>query len=1027
MEDFNMSVRRVPPLTDDSRDLQKQIGCMNGIFQLFDRHHFLAARRGSSHRHKRLLQGPQHQQDYKSMKAAMEKGLEMQKEKPRTSTESSRASYSSSTCSTSTFSSIDCSKVAQPDALPLKLINIPESTFLATATKEQQPSSAKSTQSLDLQDVVKDSVYREARALPVKSRIANERRGKVMKHIDSPRPSLQLDSEKTKLRGCEGLAHVPGKPRESTRNTKERLALPRFSYDGKESQETIKWGGKHKEHPRLSLDSKTSSMKYSALESRSNFLVRDQNKEQVTFSDVLPINEESGSHHRSSSIVAKLMGLEEFPDAISLHENSTPTLQSYAKEAFLSHMVSSAEQSKSSQVTHSPRILQTNHASPSSRQSDANFVRKLRFPTEPAPWKQQDCSQGSPKMALQTRKAATDTKRQTLSVYGEIEKRIAELEFKKSGKDLRALKRILEAMEKTREQMENQRGESAGAALQMTCSVEGSCSDQNSSLSSWKDGKNHGRVLIKGPGTQRPLGPPVMIMKPDKTTDRVNLPYSTQISAAEMPQLWRVQTQEPKYNRENSGQRQRAKDFSPKNNLKDSMEHFLSPGKKTTWRTPEQGRTSGRAQHITVENCTTSGRNSGTTSPRLQQNPLRTGPSRPSTSLSDSRDVRKSHGKKIINKGSQNKKTKVRAKDLQLSDDQLSELSSETRYSSYQGDTASVKSESNNSLVSLTETEIASLAHSTNINAEQKKNYVPRTRKHKPAVDNIATTVEQPSPISVLDDSFYCEDSPSPVKKTSTAFQDDISSPGEAEWHLEDQKIITECRRPDQGCEYIKQVEGGRHPIQELRSLHNYPDEASTLLVSGCGQNPDHVYINKVLLTSGLLKNSSFISTTEQLVSSSHLINPDMFHVIEQSEEALGNFHGEVIDKNEKTTSDKKIQRRIIFDMVDEILVRKINSGRFAGGKKTTSPQLLLDEIYTEMDYVSQISNCNLDNAEDEITRLLIADMKYQSEDWADYRGEVPAVVLAIERLIFKDLINEVVIGKGMEVRDWPNRQLFRQ
>lgn len=42
---------------DEKRDLRKQIGCMNGIFQIFDRHHFITGRRISSCSSKRPLQG----------------------------------------------------------------------------------------------------------------------------------------------------------------------------------------------------------------------------------------------------------------------------------------------------------------------------------------------------------------------------------------------------------------------------------------------------------------------------------------------------------------------------------------------------------------------------------------------------------------------------------------------------------------------------------------------------------------------------------------------------------------------------------------------------------------------------------------------------------------------------------------------------------------------------------------------------------------------------------------------------------
>jgi len=45
-----MAAKLLQSLADDNPDLQKQIGCMTGIFQLFDRHHALTARRTAQKR-----------------------------------------------------------------------------------------------------------------------------------------------------------------------------------------------------------------------------------------------------------------------------------------------------------------------------------------------------------------------------------------------------------------------------------------------------------------------------------------------------------------------------------------------------------------------------------------------------------------------------------------------------------------------------------------------------------------------------------------------------------------------------------------------------------------------------------------------------------------------------------------------------------------------------------------------------------------------------------------------------------------
>lgn len=50
-----MAAKLLHSLADDNPDLQKQIGCMNGILQLFDRQNALTGRRVSHH--KRLPSG----------------------------------------------------------------------------------------------------------------------------------------------------------------------------------------------------------------------------------------------------------------------------------------------------------------------------------------------------------------------------------------------------------------------------------------------------------------------------------------------------------------------------------------------------------------------------------------------------------------------------------------------------------------------------------------------------------------------------------------------------------------------------------------------------------------------------------------------------------------------------------------------------------------------------------------------------------------------------------------------------------
>lgn len=175
---------------------------------------------------------------------------------------------------------------------------------------------------------------------------------------------------------------------------------PRFSYDERETRKT---GAKLKETPRLSLDSRSNSFR----SARSSCSPEPQ--ELVT-----------GHRRTTSSVVAKLMGLEVIPDE------------------------SVTDQNTENRFCDSPRPTSRVEADlQRSRSSDS--IKKMmpaKFPMKAAPWKQVDGDKNQVKAA----EAAT-----TLTVYGEIQKRLSQLEFKKSEKDLRALKQILEAMEKTQQ------------------------------------------------------------------------------------------------------------------------------------------------------------------------------------------------------------------------------------------------------------------------------------------------------------------------------------------------------------------------------------------------------------------------------------------------------------------------------------------------------------------------------------------------------------------------------------------------
>ncbi|CBI21215.3 unnamed protein product, partial [Vitis vinifera] len=909
-----MSAKLLHTLSDENPDLQKQIGCMNGIFQLFDRHHFLGGRRINGHTHKRLPPGQGMEPNNAPHKAKDKNPKKFVKEKQRISTESSRTSFSSSSCS-STFSSVDCNRTAQTESFSHSQTGFPNTPSRDLPMTQPDASPRLGRQSLDLRDIVKDSIYREACG------------------------PMRLSKEPIKVPVLDESLRTFGKLRGPPRNSNERkdgsLVLtprdaPRFSYDGRESRDTFKSAIKLKDLPRLSLDSRESSMRGSASELKSNYLPQ----------------QEPGSNKRPSGVVAKLMGLDAFPDS------------SISSKA--------AGESKQHRISGSPRNSHKDPVSP--RLRNAGSVMKptstSRFPIEPAPWKQLDGSQGPQKPTFKHREAATKTLNSTPSIYGEIEKRLTELEFKKSGKDLRALKRILEAMQKTKETIEAKKDHNSNSVSQT--------SNRTSSPTSFKS--------------------PIVIMKPAKLIEKSHNLASSAIPIDGLSGLPRLQTGDLVGSRKDSVDKQTAKDLTPRNkHLKEpSSQPSRLLDKSSADRSSRLTKTSKVHQKINEENTSSSGRNSGAVSPRLQQKKLELDKqSRSTTPSPESSRVRRQSSRQLTEPSSPARKLRQRAPNLLQSDDQLSEISGDSRNLSYQ---------------------VTSIDRSGGINSISFQHGGQKHKNGDGTMTKFATaTQEQPSPVSVLDAAFYKDDLPSPVKKISNAFKDDETlNYDEMEWATK-----------------LENIENLVQRIRELNSTHN--EFSVDLIASLCDKtNPDHRYISEILLASGLLRDCSGLMITK-LHQSSHPINPKLFLVLEQNRDVANILNDKYSSQN---TAQSKLQRKLIFDVVNEILFQKL---AFTGSsepcflpnkivRRSQNGQELLRELCSEIDQLQgNNSDCSLEN------EVSWEDIMHRSANRADFHGEVSGIALDVERLIFKDLIGEVLNGEAALSRARPRGHHYRQ
>ncbi|XP_062106483.1 protein LONGIFOLIA 1-like isoform X2 [Humulus lupulus] len=1044
-----MSTKLIYSLSDENPDLQKQIGCMNGFFQLFDRHRYLASGRVNSHSQKGLPPPGQNDNQAVEPDVRLEKASEKNakkkvvKEKQRNSTESPRVSVSSS-CS-STFSSVEY-KTSQQEPSPSS-----QATFVETPPRNQPAkqlvgSTQLSRKSLDLRDVVKDSMHREARGLLVKT-TTKEAAFHTLKYIDSPRPSEPAKSVKPKISGLNESFRVFGRrstegPRNSHEGRDDRVLsrpkdLRRLSYDGKELQDTLKSTAKFKELPRLSLDSRQSSIRGSNSEAKSAYLLNDLRMEKRNCVESTAVLQEPGSSKRASSVIAKLMGLvEPMPttDDLSSRHNTLET----EKSDPLSKSSGATNINRHDHFSGSPKNFQKD---PTSQMKNGGSVAKItanqKIPMETAPWRQPHGNKGSQPPAFKCYETPTKVPTTPLTVYGEIEKRLADLEFKKSGKDLRALKQILEAMQKTKDTLDNKKDK------KFMSGASDNGSDHSSNLgSSQRNLQSNTSTSPTAKGFRAPkhYNSPIVVIKPTKLLGK-NTPPACNISSIDnLHDSSNPRTRNSAENRNVSVEKRVTKHLNPRNTqVTDAFNRHHSSQDKNNTKTTRSAQNSKMTHSDSEENSASS----GTMSPRLQQR--RFGLDKQSAPASpDSSRTRRQLSRQPIECSSPGRKCRPKPSNMQRDNNQLCGTRTYSRDLCYQDNSISLQSESSISLASDVDNEVTSIMRADKIssiycerNGLKPKNPTVGFTVNRTMTETGKATSEQPSPVSVLD-AFYRDESPSPVKKKSNAFKDDETPcPNEVDWELMDIYQPSNGRKSNLSSEvdYKTLAYIWAQTTQEMNCTDLEQIIANNAVICD-STNPDHIYISDILSASNLFRKFESDWMDIQFYSSYQLINPNMFFALEQLTARTQLSHNE--HRNEKSQlqkNDKKVNRKLVFDVVNEILVNKfVETNLFMQWLspdkvkwKRPNGQQLLKDLCSEIDQLQgNSSSSSLD--ENGLGSIICEDMTQWPMNLSDYGREIPAVVLDVERLIFKDLINEVLSDKAaiMPCRSGGHcRQLF--
>ncbi|CAL5080336.1 unnamed protein product [Urochloa decumbens] len=1067
-----MPAKYLGALPEDRRpDFHRQVGCVTGILQAFDRRHPLTSS------HKRLLPPTPTAGHVVSSSPSVggdctrfSPQIVAEKNPSKTWADNQRApaaelsqtSYSSSP--SSSFSSLDGNKSTQQDLSSTDRMLFPERPFKCSPmlkssfdsdngldypddvlTKtDNMPTAQSSLPTLGIKNLVKDSIYKDSRDLSVRVCNGEEVKDHPFNFGDPPRqldgPPRDSTQGKSKglmdinesLRVLAKLREASWTPSESGHHARLSYDAPRFSYDGKEA------ASKLREVPRLSLDIKEGNHWSREMNPRlkPSLSSSDRSGSNATGSNAASeTQQEQPACKRLPSVVAKLMGLEELPE----HNESTASSQA----------CKAARESKQEATLSPLSILSHNEPAPRQQRSQDSPVRNLpnsKFPVETAPWKQQERIVLPRKLPKGSKGA--HGREPVASVFSDIEKRLKDLDFQQSNKDLRALKQILDSMQ-AKGLLEKKKREEAS----MSKIYDGNHDDQEMTNLSMRLHSNTSFMLPEESNAESSFKSPIVIMKPSKSANFFSEVDSSVIplgGSSDLPQLQTGNsTDKRKASTINRTSKEQHAKWSPRVPTSQSL---VSYDRKSNGRNDDgsnkQKSTSllvteslSRRQQLTRDSSISLQKNKNSTSPRLQQRKLdserRARP--PIHSAEPNKSQRQSGDRNNLDSVSPRSKFRRKPVRAQEGDDGMPNgLNNRTKNLNQQGNDMSTRSDGSMYAASEVDIEVISNDRSTEANVSnfEQGNGTPSGRnpqkvktsydasKDVSSVDPSAAISERPSPVSVLDSSFDQEDL-FPTSRTSNSLTaDDERHTSEEPWKVSDMKPMEVAVQSKNNK--LANVASLLEKLQQLSVNKDEDAPPVDHIAFLCEtESPDHRYVSEILLASGLLmKDLGSGQAGLQLHSSGYPINPDLFHVLEQRKAGWVSKPDGIHQSRSGAKSDpKRAHRKLMFDTLNELLLQKFEKetavysvSSFTRVRdlpaKTLSGQQLVKFLSSGIEDL-EVEQSRMWQKEGSV--IPDAEILERLQGWTGFSRELPGMVLEIERSIFKELVDEVVHGESAD------------
>ncbi|CAM6048650.1 unnamed protein product [Sphagnum compactum] len=316
------------------------------------------------------------------------------------------------------------------------------------------------------------------------------------------------------------------------------------------------------------------------------------------------------------------------------------------------------------------------------------------------------------------------------------------------------------------------------------------------------------------------------------------------------------------------------------------------------------------------------------------------------------------------------------------------------------------------------------------------------------------TTETLPSPVSVLDNFHFQEEdlTPSPSKTSSNAFDESLHRD-----HLEEAKAALKgladirsrdlCnQQQDYLCHNNKQSVEILVPIdnaQQAGTHYSLAGNNNTVVHGIClwSKDEEREYVRDVLVVSRVItedddddddtSSSGINNCCLQWGRSSgynNIMDVNQFDDLEarwrwRQQQQASSFNNTkendffLFERRQTCLENEAVGRRVLFDGTNEILVQKLDPVKFnplpwIGGRDRPQPQekpsgqQLIQQVWDELQDVPCVAS---EDVCDTLYTILHKDLRNTEKKWSDMDGEVSEVSLDLERMIVKDLIDEIV------------------